>query len=102
MQNYFRGSFNAINEYVSDNQEGVFDTKVVVLKNGERILDDIFRVIITRDSNEYKVSIQWEDSGIKNYKSFGLYGVYWASYVDMEYTSECLEINSDSLTIQIH
>ncbi|WGT38259.1 hypothetical protein QH639_20960 [Lysinibacillus sp. 1 U-2021] len=102
MQNHLRGSFSAINEYVSDNQEGVLDTRVVVLKNDKSLLDDIFRVAITRSSNEYKVSIHWEDNGIENYKALGLYGVYWASYVDMEYTSGCLEIYSDNLTIQIY
>jgi hypothetical protein len=40
---------------------------------------------IAYDNSRQTISLIWENSGLKNFKSVGLFGVYWALYNEMEY-----------------
>ena len=55
-------------------------------------------VSISSGTEFYTINIYWEDAGIINFNSKGLYGRYSTSYNEMEYDEfdECLVIKSSN------
>lgn len=46
------------------------------------------KITIVYDNMGQKINILWEDSGIKNFRDLGLFGVYWALYNTMEFDDD--------------
>lgn len=93
-----RESLSAVMQYLADNGTlalGDSGKNIVVLKNGELIINNKFDVVAFDCNNYMLVDIMWEDAGYSNYKELGLYGRYSTYYVRMSYRNRVLKIYSD-------
>lgn len=84
--------------YFSCNHDnGPMDLRVEVINEltGFVELDLNVTITIAYDNTSQTISLIWENSGIKNFKSLGLFGVYWALYNEMEFNK-----NEESLLIK--
>ena len=92
-------SLSAIKEYRIDNP-GTNEKRVVVLKNGETIFDDVLSVIAGDFNIYFRVDIIWEDAKF-DYRGNGLYGYYSSTYNVVTYANTVLNIYSDNIVISI-
>lgn len=92
-------SLDAINNYRIDNP-GNQKKRVVVVKRGKTIFNDVVSVIAGDYNIYFKVDIIWEDAGF-NYRENGLYGNYSSTYNVVTYDNNVLNIYSDDITISI-
>lgn len=96
-----RASHRAVLDYRNDNGTLVLQKNVVVVKNGELIVNGEIPVQVL-DYNRYmNVNIIWEDAGYPNYRDLGLYGYYSTSYVQMSYHDDELRIKPTDNNIEI-
>lgn len=92
-------SLRAINEYRIDNP-GNIKKRVVVVKNGKTIFNDVISVIAGDYNIYFKVDIIWEDADF-DYRENGLYGYYSSTYNVVTYEKGVLNIYSDGIVISI-
>lgn len=92
-------SLRAINNYRIDNP-GNEKKRVVVVKSGKTIFNDVVSVIAGDYNIYFKVDIIWEDAKF-NYKENGLYGYYSSTYNVATYDNSVLNIYSDDIVISI-
>lgn len=95
-----RASLSALIDYRIDNGTLVEPRSVVVIKNGELIINEQIPVAVAGD-NYMRVDIMWEDAGYSNYRDLGLYGYYSTSYVPMSYCDGELRIKPTDINIEI-
>lgn len=94
-------SHSAVLDYRNDNGTLVLQKNVVVVKNGELIVNGEIPVQVL-DYNRYtNVYIMWEEAGYPNYRNLGLYGYYSTSYVQMSYHNDELRIKPTDNNIEI-
>lgn len=76
------------------------ETPVIALDaGGNLIVSDTFKVIFSDQGHYFNISIMWEESGYKNYKTMGLYGQYGSSYLhDLEFDGQNLTFENDEGT----
>ena len=87
---------------VVDAETGEILTRsVVVIKNGELIINEQIPVSVSDRSIYMRVDIMWEDAGYSNYRELGLYGYYSTSYVPMSYRDGELRIKPTDINIEI-
>lgn len=92
-------SLGAINDYRIDHP-GNQKKRVVVVKSGKTIFNDVITVIAGDYNIYFKVDIIWEDAGF-DYKGNGLYGYYSSTYNVATYDNSVLNIYSDDIIISI-
>lgn len=92
-------SLNAIKNYRIDNP-GKEKKRVVVVKNGKTLFNDVVSVIAGDYNIYFQVDIIWEDAEF-NYKENGLYGYYSSTYNVVTYDNNVLNIYSDDIIISI-
>lgn len=92
-------SLRAINDYRIDNP-GNRKKRVVVVKNGKTIFNDVISVIAGDYNIYFKVDIIWEDAEF-DYKENGLYGNYSSTYNVVTYDNSVLNIYSENIVISI-
>ena len=92
-------SLRAINDYRINNP-GTVKKRVVVVKNGNTIFNDVISVIAGDYNIYFKVDIIWEDAEF-DYKENGLYGYYSSTYNVVTYDNSILTIYSDDIVINI-
>jgi hypothetical protein len=93
-------SHRAIMDY-----EDIYDNsgfrKILVKQNGEEklVLDSVKVMSMAGgygDSDLRRLDILWEESGLKNYKDRGLYGIYSADYCHIEFENQQLIVHSEN------
>lgn len=94
-----RKSLIAISDYRIDNP-GTNKKRVVVIKNGQTIFNDVISVIAGDYNIYFKVDIIWEDADF-DYKENGLYGYYSSTYNVVTYGNNVLNIYSEDILISI-
>ncbi len=92
-------SLSAIKDYRIDNP-GNGKKRVVVVKSGKTIFNDVISVIAGDYNIYFKVDIIWEDADF-DYKENGLYGYYSSTYNVVTYDNSVLNIYSDDIIISI-
>ena len=92
-------SLRAINDYRINNP-GTVKKRVVVVKNGNTIFNDVISVIAGDYNIYFKVDIIWEEAEF-DYKENGLYGNYSSTYNVVTYDNSVLAIYSDDIVINI-
>jgi hypothetical protein len=68
-----------------DNGPMILNVEVIDESAGSVDFDLKVSTTIAYDNTSQTISLIWENSGLKNFKSFGLFGVYWALYNEMEF-----------------
>lgn len=94
-------SQRALLDYRIDNGTLVEPRSVVVIKNGELIINEQIPVAVAEYNIYMRVDIMWEDAGYSNYRDLGLYGYYSTSYVPMSYCDGELRIKPTDGDIEI-
>ena len=94
-------SYRAALDYRIDNGTLVEPRSVVVIKNGELIINEQIPVAVAEHNIYMRVDIMWEDAGYSNYRDLGLYGYYSTSYVPMSYRDGELRIKPTDSNIEI-
>ncbi len=94
-------SHSAVLDYRNDNGTLVLQKNVVVVKNGELIINEQIPVSVSDHNIYMRVDIMWEDAGYSNYRELGLYGYYSTSYVQMSYHDYELRIKPTDNNIEI-
>lgn len=94
-------SQRALLDYRIDNGTLVEPRSVVVIKNGELIINEQIPVAVAEYNIYMRVDIMWEDAGYSNYRDLGLYGYYSTSYVPMSYCDGELRIKPTDINIEI-
>ncbi|MCM1156507.1 MAG: hypothetical protein NC392_14225 [Roseburia sp.] len=92
-------SLRAISNYRIDNP-GNGKKRVVVVKSGKTIFNDVISVIAGDCNIYFKVDIIWEDAEF-DYKERGLHGYYSSTYNVVTYDNSVLNIYSDDIVISI-
>lgn len=92
-------SLRAISNYKIDNPGNV-NKRVIVVKSGKTIFNDVISVIAGDYNIYYKVDIIWEDAGF-DYRKNGLYGYYSSTYNVVVYDNDILNIYADDMVISI-
>ena len=92
-------SLRAINEYRIDNP-GNIKKRVVVVKNGKTIFNDVISVIAGDYNIYFKVDIIWEDADF-DYRENGLFGYYSSTYNVVRFDMGVLILFSDGIVISI-
>lgn len=92
-------SLIAISDYRIDNP-GNGKKRVIVVKSGKTIFNDVISVIAGDYNIYFRVDIIWEDAEF-DYKENGLYGYYSSTYNVVTYDNGILNIYSDNIVISI-
>lgn len=94
-------SYRAVLDYRYDNGTLVLPKNVVVVKNGELIVNEKIPVGASDHNIYMRVDIMWEDAGYSNYRDLGLYGYYSTSYERISYHDGELRIKPTDNNIEI-